>query len=232
MALIKYGGGIIQMSGSIAGNTYARNRYGNYARARTKPTNPNTDKQQVIRSIMAYLTEKWSTGLTAAQRAAWETYADNVSMLNRLGETVQLSGMNHFIRSNSYRRHFATNWVAAGPVIFELPTKDATMTVTVSEATQQFTLTFDDGLDWCSEDSAFLGVYMGVPQNAQRNFFAGPYQKNWCYWGASGVPITSPQIGDVQFAVSEGQHLWFRFRISRADGRLSEAFRDDCFCAA
>ncbi|GAI58374.1 unnamed protein product, partial [marine sediment metagenome] len=39
MALVKYGGGITQMSGSIAGNTFARNRYGNYVRSRTKPIN-------------------------------------------------------------------------------------------------------------------------------------------------------------------------------------------------
>ena len=30
MALIKYGGGIVHASGSLAGNTFARNKYGNY----------------------------------------------------------------------------------------------------------------------------------------------------------------------------------------------------------
>ncbi|GAH28464.1 unnamed protein product, partial [marine sediment metagenome] len=37
MALVKYGAGIIQMSGSIAGDVHARNRFGNYIRPRTKP---------------------------------------------------------------------------------------------------------------------------------------------------------------------------------------------------
>ncbi|GAH13494.1 unnamed protein product, partial [marine sediment metagenome] len=50
MSLVKYGGGIVQMSGSIAGNTFARNRYGNYVRARTKPINPNSDRQVVVRA--------------------------------------------------------------------------------------------------------------------------------------------------------------------------------------
>ena len=59
MALIKYGGGIVDMSGSIAGNTHARNRFGNYMRARTKPVNPNSDRQVAIRAIVSYLAEFW-----------------------------------------------------------------------------------------------------------------------------------------------------------------------------
>ncbi|GAI01350.1 unnamed protein product, partial [marine sediment metagenome] len=45
MALIKYGGGIVQISGSIAGTVFARNKMGNYARPRTKPVNPRTARQ-------------------------------------------------------------------------------------------------------------------------------------------------------------------------------------------
>ncbi|GAH50296.1 unnamed protein product, partial [marine sediment metagenome] len=48
MALVKLGGGIVQISGSIAGNTFARNRFGNYMRSRTKPVNPNSTRQTDI----------------------------------------------------------------------------------------------------------------------------------------------------------------------------------------
>jgi len=86
MALIKFGGGVVQMSGSIAGNTYARNRYGNYVRARTKPVNPKTDRQSVIRTAMQLLTTRWAQTLTAAQRTAWNLYASNVNMTNFTGD--------------------------------------------------------------------------------------------------------------------------------------------------
>lgn len=232
MALVKYGGGIIQMSGSIAGNTYARNRYGNYARARTKPTNPNTSRQSAIRSFMANLTTRWAQTLTANQRTAWGLYGSNVNMLNRLGETVQLTGFNHYIRSNMWRLDLGQAIVDDGPVVFELPAQDGTIAITASEATQQVSVAFDDGLDWCSEDNAGIMILEGAPQNAQRNFFAGPYRGRSAKMGNAGAPIASPQDYVAIHAISEGQRFWVKFRILRADGRLSEPFTANTFCAA
>jgi len=232
MALIKYGGGIIGMSGSIAGNTFARNRYGNYMRARTKPVNPNTARQVKVRGIVAELTTRWAQTLTANQRTAWNLYADSVSMKNKLGESIKLSGYNHFIRSNSWRLDLGQAVVDDGPVIFELPEQDGTIAVTASEATQEVSIAFDDGMDWCSEDNAGIMILEGSPQNAQRNFFNGPYKGRSAKMGNSGAPIASPQVYTALHAISAGQRLWVKFRILRADGRLSEAFTANCFCAA
>jgi len=232
MALVKYGGGIIQMSGSLAGNTLARNRYGNYIRARTKPTNPNTGLQQTIRNGLAQLTARWSQTLTAAQRTAWNLYASSVSMKNRLGESTYLTGFNHYLRSNIVRLRVAAPLVDAGPVIFELPAKDPTFAVSASEGTQQITFTYDAAMDWADEDDAYILFEQGQPQNAQRNFFAGPWRHCAQVEGANGAPPASPKIAAVVFAVAEGQRQWAYGRISRADGRISEVFRADTFCIA
>ncbi len=232
MALVKYGGGIIQMSGSIAGNTFARNRYGNYARAKTKPINPNTALQVAVRAAIAELSVRWAQTLTAVQRTAWQLYADSVAMTNKLSETVFLSGYNHYIRSNAIRSRYSIANIDAGPVIFELPPKDPAFACTISEATQVITITFDDVFAWASEDGAHLAIYQGQPQNAQRNFFGGPWRNAAIIFGNSGIPITTPQNFPVSYAVAEGQHVWIYARISRADGRLSETFRADTFCAA
>ncbi len=227
MALVKFGGGIVQMSGSIAGDTFARNRYGNYVRARTKPTNPNTIRQQQVRSALALLTVRWSQTLTAANRTAWNLYGANVTMKNRLGENVFLTGFNHFIRSNAIPARLGQLVINAGPVIFELPETDPTMTITASEATQQITVNFDAGLDWSSEAGAVMQFFMGQPQNAQRNFFAGP----WRYMGGvAGIDpggAVSPELETVVFAIAEGQRIWMYARILRADGRVSVPFRAD-----
>lgn len=232
MALIKFGGGVVQMSGSIAGNTFARNRYGNYCRSRTKPTNPNTGKQQTIRSAMAFLTARWAQTLTAAQRTAWNLYGSNVNMLNKLGETIQLSGFNHYIRSNMIRKQCALAIIDAGPVIFEVPAADPTYAITCSEATQQISTTFDNGMDWADEDGAFMVGYQGTPQNSQRNFFAGPWNAFMVIAGANGAPPASPSAQACAFAVSEGQHMWCYSRILRVDGRVSLPFRADILVAA
>jgi len=232
MALVKYGGGIIQMSGSIAGNTYARNRYGNYARARTKPVNPNTDLQVAVRAAMAELTTRWAQTLDNAKRTAWNLYGSNVAMKNKLGETIKLSGFNHYLRSNLQEARLPGTITDDGPVIFELPDQDPAFAITASEATQQISMAFDDTMAWCSEDLAWMEVFQGQPQNPQRNFFAGPWRFLCRLNGNVGVPIVSPQVWGVDFAIAELQRQWCYARIRRADGRLSEPFRADAFVGA
>ena len=232
MALIKFGGGVVQMSGSIAGDTFARNRYGNYSRARTKPVNPNTARQTLIRSALSTLTARWSQTLTAAQRTAWNLYANSVAMKNRLGESVFLTGFNHYIRSNSFRVAYGKTPVDAGPVIFELPAKDPTFSITAAEGGQTINVAFDDTMDWDNETGGFLVYYQGSPQNAQRNFFAGPWKLLSFTAGETGVPVASPVAEASVYGIAEGQHIWVQARILRADGRISELFRDDCFCGA
>ena len=232
MALIKFGGGVVQMAGSIAGTTFARNRYGNYARARTKPTNPNSAGQQEVRAAMAFLTDRWSATLTAVQRTAWNLYAANVVMTNRLGESMNLSGFNHYIRSNlEYKRIFgATQDV--GPVVFEIPAADPTFAITASEATQNISVVHDAGMPWADENGAAMLIYQGYPQNGQRNFFAGPWRYLANIPGINGAPAGSPSDHAAVIAFAETQHLWCYARIVRVDGRLSQPFRADAICAA
>lgn len=232
MALVKYGGGIIQMSGSVAGNTHARNRYGNYIRARTKPTNPNTALQVSIRAAIAYLVERWAETLTAAQRAAWNLYASSVTMKNKLGESIKLSGFNHYIRSNAIITMKGGSPTDDGPTVFELPAHDPTLSIAASEGTQLLNFSFDTGMAWATEAGAYLQCFQGTPQNAQRNFFGGPWRWIMGLPGVDPAGAASPAAITAIFAISEGQRQWVYCRIQRADGRLSETFRADCIVAA
>lgn len=225
MALIKYGGGIILMAGSIAGNVFARNRYGNYARARTIPTNPNTPGQQEVRAAIAWLVDHWSQTLTSDQRIAWGLYADSVSRLNRVGESMHLSGFNHFVRSNAIRKRQADTVIIDGPTIFEVPAHDPTLAFVCDETSQEITVTFDNTLGWATETNGHLYLYAGSPQNAQRNFFAGPWKFLGVVDGDDTTPPTSPSAIASPFVLTEGQRIWIYARVSRADGRLSEKFR-------
>lgn len=232
MASVKYGGGIVQISGSIAGNTHARNRYGNYIRAKTKPINPNTALQQQIRAAMAELTLRWSATVTAAQRTAWNLYGSSVAMKNRLGEVVFLSGFNHYIRSNMINVQATIAIIDAGPTVFELPEQDPAFAITCTEAGQTISTAFDNSMDWADETDARMFIYQGQPQNAQRNFFDGPWRFHSTITGINGAPPASPNVQPVDFAVAEGQHIWCYARIMRIDGRISEPFRADTFCLA
>jgi len=231
MALVKYGGGIVQQSGSMAGNTYARNRFGNYVRARTKPINPRSSRQSAARINMMMLAEQWrETPMTDEKRTAWQVYANSVNWLNKLGETVTLTGFNHFIRSNAALLTAGGVIVTDGPTDLGLPGGDPVLQVTdLSAALQSAKITFDDTMEWCDEDNAWLYIEMGEPQNATRNFFNGPW-RFWDSWGGDvAVPPVSPlgPIANLPWAVAEGQKVWWRAHIIRDDGRKSSGFECD-----
>jgi len=213
------------MSGSVAGNTHARNRFGNYMRARTKPVNPKSDRQNVARARIMLLSEAWRDELSDAQRTAWGAYATAVSWSNKLGEVVHLTGFNHFIRSNAAYLQVSVHRFEDGPEVMSLPAGDPTFAVELSEA-NGITVTFDNTRDWASEGGAGMLIDIGTPQNPTRNFFAGPWRYHGWIGGTIPGPTASPD-GPTEvtcFTMIEGHRVWVRASIIRYDGRLSTKF--------
>jgi hypothetical protein len=228
MALIKFGGGVVGMAGSIAGTTFARNASGSYARARTKPINNKTNYQTIARDAMAALCSRWNNVLDATHRAAWLLYGQNVAMKNRLGESIFLSGMNHYIRSNANNLQNGNTLHDDAPVIFTLGEKDTTFACSASEATQLVTVTYDVAAGWAVEANGFMYIYQSAPQNLTVNFWDGPWRKLGEMGGAGGGGLISPKTFVPAYHIDEGQKIFFYARVIRADGRTSEKFF--CFC--
>lgn len=225
MALLKLGPNIAGISGSIGGTTYARNRYGAYARQRTKPVNPNSERQMSVRTAMSACRAAWFNTLTAAQREGWALYANSVPMINKLGETINLSGYNQFCRSAAATINGGLDIVAAAPTEFALPEQDSTLAVVPTADDQKLAVTFDNTLPWANETGAALLIYQGSPQDTTRNFFDGPWRYVGKVAGNDTTPPTSPASLDAAFPVATGQKVWLKARVLRADGRLSGFFR-------
>lgn len=228
MALVKYGGGIVQMSGSIAGNTHARNRFGNYTRSRTKPVNPKSARQMGARIAIMYLAEQWrESPMDDAKRLAWETYADSVNWNNKLGESVKLTGFNMFIRGNAAMLRAGGSLVINGPSAGGLPPGDTELAAIANATTQKLSITFTDTFDWAKETGAYMSIEMGEPKFPTHNFFGGPWRFAEALAGVNTTGVSSPQDIDPPFTLTPGQKVWCRGRIIRKDARCSTPFGAD-----
>lgn len=219
MALVLFPEGQ-QRSGSTGGATFSHNRYGAYIRARSMPVNPNTARQVAVRNAVRALTIAWQVTLTQVQRNAWDVYAANVSWTNKLGQSVNLTGLNHYIRCNTPRLQNGIARVDAAPVIFNLATAELALAATASEATQDLTIDGDAAGAWIGEADAWQFFSMGLPQNAGIGFFGGPFRQVTAVPGAGPPPF--PVVIAAAFPFAAGQRIWVRSRIARGDGRLSE----------
>lgn len=210
-----------QASGSVGGLTYSHNLGGMYIRNRSIPVNPNTPAQQGVRAALKTLTTRWNDTLSSLQRQQWANYAAAVSVLNKLGEPIFIPPLAMYVRCNSARLQFvgASAIVDDGPTIMSLATMTPP-TVTFTAPVAHFAFTNTDA--WANEAGGYMFVYMSRPQSPGVIFFKGPFQWAANIVGATPTPPTSPQNVTSPFGnFSAGQKIFFRARVSRADGRIS-----------
>jgi hypothetical protein len=192
------------------------------------PINPGSARQQTVRFAMASMVTRWVEVLTPAQRASWETYADAVHLPNSLGFPRNVGGIGMYVRSNVPRISAiapAQALVDDAPTIFDLGTFTAPEVGTISEATQNVSWAFEAADGWAIENGGAMFVFASRPQNPSINFFKGPYRIIATIPGADPTPPTSPQSISLAFPVVEGQKVFFRANVTRADGRLASSFR-------
>lgn len=210
-----------QVSGSVAGLTYSHNAGGMYVRARVIPTNPNSEAQQAVRDALREITNFWTVGLTAPERAAWDTYAFNTPTLNRLGEATTKNGQQMYIRANVSRLQAGLPLANVAPVIFDTGSFTPPSALIADASADTISIAFDDGDLWANQDDAALLVYMGRPQNPTRNFGKGPFQLLTAILGDGVTAPTSPVVANSLFPLETGQKVFLQIRATFADGRLT-----------
>lgn len=214
-----------QLSGSIGGITASHNKGGSYFRTRVIPTNPNTPAQSVVKQIMGSLASRWGGILTQAQRDTWDEYAANVPLLNRIGESVTVTGLNMYQRTNIPREQNGLPRVDSAPTIFNLGTFTAPTIVSVTSPTA-LSLAFEVTDDWVGEDDAAMLIYGARAQNPSINFFKGPYRKLAVQLlGDNAAPETSPFAAVLPFNQQADNKSFIKVSVTRADGRLSSTQR-------
>lgn len=121
----------VPSSGSQAGTTASRNRYGQYTRTRATPVNPQSSAQGFTRNNFALGATNWR-GLTSAQRAAWAAFAADHPKTDSLGQTVVLTGACCYTGSTTLQRRLGVVTAITDPPLIcaipALPTFTLTLT--------------------------------------------------------------------------------------------------------
>jgi len=113
--LVKLAAIVAEARGSVGGVTFARNRYGAYARNRTKPVDPSSSKQNQARTRMSGAVTAWRA-LTADQRDAFNAKALTTDFVNALGESIHPTGMALYVRGHNLLDIAQQSQVTAPPV--------------------------------------------------------------------------------------------------------------------
>lgn len=95
MALVRFGGGVAELRGSIAGNVFSRSRAGAIVRNRAVPINPQTQAQTDQRARMQSAVDNFRE-LSKEAVGEWAEFASTQERVNRLGETYVPSGKQVF----------------------------------------------------------------------------------------------------------------------------------------
>lgn len=215
---------VTQVSGSVGGMTGSRNAGGMYFRARATPTNPNTGQQQLVRSIMSNITVVWQSTLTQAQRDAWAVYATNVPLVNSLGASINVSGLNMYVRTNLPRLQATASRLDAAPTLYNLSGLTPPTLNSATAATGIVNIGFSQADAWATLAGGHLLIYIARPQNPTINFFRGPYQYAGRVNGGV-VPPTTPANITSPFPFASGRRIFVKAVAATSDGRLTTSWQ-------
>jgi hypothetical protein len=229
MALIKTGSTISNISGSIGGTTYSRNRGGAYARNRTIPVQPNSAYQVAAKALFQSASGNWTSTLTASQRTAWEAYAASVPYTNKLGEKKYYTGQQRYVQTVMAGVNAGLTMVSFATA--PSSTTEATNVAWPSTAFSQGGATADSTIKVAAITAPadvtvgdLLLMYIGKPISQARRYNSGP----WRYAGksvyATGGSYPTVTLTDPYASTdAAGKSVPVMLRVLKADGRLSVA---------
>jgi hypothetical protein len=211
------------LSGKVGEEVYAHNRGGQYVRAFTPPTDPNSPQQQSVRLFLTQLSAIWANLYGGPAWDSWKTYAQNVPLRRPGGRTIYITGRNHYIRSNVPRLIHSLARVDNAPTVFNLGKTDLNAIRVVTASANSANIHYASLDPWRFEPGAALLIQVSRPQPLSVNFFRGPYRTWASVKGKTGLPNPLPALRALPFNYTLGVRGFWRARVTRADGRLSRA---------
>lgn len=190
----------VPQSGSVAGTTSSRNRFGQYRRSRAIPVNPNSSYQGTQRARLAAASAAWRA-LTSAQRAGWNDLASGITRTNSLGQSYNMTGHMCFVSCYNDCAAAGVSTLSDAPAV-ATPSTPLTATITLTSAA--FSIAF-------TATPLAAGVrmftYVSLQRSAGRSFendfrllqvsaaaAASPINAYAAYVARFGVPVVGNRI--------------------------------------
>lgn len=205
-----------ELRGSIAGVTAARNKGGNYLRARATPTNPDSAAQNRTRQAFANAVQAWDL-LTNAQRTAWAGYAAETPVIDQLGQEIRHAGRSWYIAQHAFLAGAGATPSAAAPTtpgLLDLGPVPAVITISLANG-----INADFTAGTVPGSGVAMIAQMGPPLSPGVTYFKGPYTQV--------AVISSNEFADEVVAANRyglpiiGQIRGLRFRACSTEGKLS-----------
>src|SRR5918996_710967 len=187
-------------SGSYAGVTSSRNRFGQYVRNRATPVNPSSSFQTTVRARMSQNASDWRN-LTSLQRTGWNDLGLQIQRSNSLGSTYNMTGFMAYCMINNNNLAAGNAQVSDAPLL-AIPDPLATITPTLTAASFSVAYTVTP-----LPAGARLFLYASPMRSAGRTFendmrlisvtaaaAASPFNVLAAYQGRFGTPVTGSRI--------------------------------------
>jgi len=173
-------------------------------RAYTEPTQPRSEKQQLIRGIMNNLAGEWSN-LSDGQQTLWNTYAASL--------TDVMSGFNAYVRNNTkliYADHVSLTQITTPPDPTDPPTPPSDFTATYMLPADEF------DIGWTAPNDGSLWIQAFVSPRAAYKDKISPM---WSF--IETVVSTALVINYDASDYTSPRYFRFRLRVIDAYGEVS-----------
>jgi len=223
MALVKLGALAQDVRGSLAGQVFSRNRGGQYVRQKVAPVQPVSRFSSTVRAIFRAVAQRWSCTLTAAQRAAWEAWAQTHQFINVFGDSIVLGGVAIYQAVNNRLAMVGEDYLDDPPETWSAQDLGV-CTITATVAAGVLTASATIGRDL--EDDEGLMLYCTPPllggRNPQKNDYRLVNLNSLSSFQAADPlgPSIQGRFEDVAFAVGDRLALMLA-AINKETGAMS-----------
>ena len=206
---------MVDARGKLGGHVFSKNRSGSYLRTKVTPVNGQTTAQMGVRALFGAISQQWS-GLTQAQRDAFDGAVEDWSRTDIFGDLKNPTGKNLYQRLNNQLQVAGLSAITAPPLKLEMP--DAIVSdVNIDLTADTITLTGAD-----ASASTQVVVWATAPLSQGTKFVKNRLYQIDSFAGNVAVPGDLYTAYVAKFgAPLAGQNIHFGIKYVLATGQAS-----------